>query len=484
MRKRQRGSITIFSVVAILVVTGFLLTLLEGARRLELQRSADMRSEMAVEAAFANYSTALWETYHLLGCKSADMEQVITKSAGSGYSEKEYGTNFLLLKLQSVNVKSYTLLTDADGAAYIHAVSSYMKNNILYEAAKLIYNQYESIKYLLESGKADDTAIENALESLEELENMGEAEATDENSVSQKTSVTQKSSATQKKSEEKNPLEDIQRVQKTQLLELVVPDTTKLSEAEYDMSEFVSKRKLSSGKNSHVAKTDWLDRVLLQQYLLTYFADYSNPKEGRGLSYELEYLIGGRDNDIENLRTVVNELLLIREAANFVYLLTDIEKTEQANLVALALAGVTANPTIIEVVKIGLLVAWAFAESVLDVRALLQGKKIPLIKSREVWTLALENVGKISEEYLVAKESALGISYKTYLGILLLFQKDNRLAYRAMDVQEITLQKTGGGVQMDELVVNMKASVTYQGAPVFVSLKKYQIVAEAAYGYY
>lgn len=482
MRKRQQGSITIFSVVALLVVTGFLLTLLEGVRGQELKRSANLRTEMALEAAFANYSTTLWETYHLLGCNRSDMEQGITQSAESGYSEKEYGTNLLLLKFHSVKLKSYTLLTDGEGKAYMHAVSSYMQNNILYETAKQIYNQYESIKYLLDSGKADDSAIEDALESLQELENMEESET--EGSVSQKSSVTLGISAEQKKEEKKNPLEDIKRMQKTQLLELVVPDTTKLSEAEYDMSKAVSKRKLLSGKNSQVEKTDWLDRVLLQQYLLTYFADYSNLKEGRGLSYELEYLIGGRDNDIENLRTVVNELLLIREAANFMYLLTDIEKVEQANLVALTLAGITANPTIIEVVKIGLLAAWAFAESVLDVRALLQGKKIPLIKNRELWTLALENVGKISEDYLVAKESKLGISYKTYLGILLLFQKDNRLAYRAMDVQEITLQKTGGGVRMDELVVEAKATATYQGVPVFVSRNKYQLAADAVYGYY
>lgn len=205
----------------------------------------------------------------------------------------------------------------------------------------------------------------------------------------------------------------------------------------------------------------------------------------------MEYLIGGRDNDIENLRVVVNYLLLIREAANLVYLFADMEKVQQAQLLAIALAGATANPAIIEVVKIGLLAAWAYAESVLDVRALLEGKKIPLIKSKDTWTLALENIGSISQEYMVAKESKLGLSYSTYLGILLMFPTDKELAYRAMDVQEITLQKTAGSLRMDQLVVSSKAEVIYEYAPIFMSLKSvkatrnwnYQISTTVDYGY-
>lgn len=37
----------------------------------------------------------------------------------------------------------------------------------------------------------------------------------------------------------------------------------------------------------------------------------------------------------------------------------------------------------------GILAAWAFCESVLDLRALLDGDKIPLIKSDTSWTSSL-----------------------------------------------------------------------------------------------
>ena len=482
---KQRGSITLFAVLSMLLVMGFLLTLLEGVRVKELHRMAGLRTQMAVEAVFANYSTVLWENYHLLGCSLEAAEELILQSADSNGAGYNMGVNFLLLELEDMEIGGCTLITDGNGAAYMHAVSSYMKRNILYETAKMIFNQYDSIKHLLDSNQKDGTEIEKALEGLEALEAA-------ENVSNQNTGSSAQSQGTAGGNQkEENPLEEVQRVQKTQLLELVVPDTATLSTSQYDMSQAVSKRTLNEGWNCSIEETEWLDRVLLQQYLLTYFADYSNPQSDRGLQYELEYLIGGADSDIENLRTVVNGLLLIRETANFVYLMSDSDKVLQVELLATILGGVTAQPELIEVVKIGLLLAWAFAESVLDVRALLQGKKIPLIKGEDTWTLALENIGTLEEEYLVAKESEMGISYKTYLGILLLLQEDKQLAYRAMDVQEISMQAKNTSMRMDNLVVRMRVTNTYSAAPVFCSFKTqkisggwdYRISATAEYGY-
>lgn len=500
---RQKGSITLFALLSIVLIIGFLFTLLEGSRITELRRLAQLRTDMALESVFANYNSVLWESYHLLGCNQDEAEAIITESANSGYSAVDYGVNLLRLELQEIEIQGYTLLTDADGAAYIQAVSSYMSRNVLYETAKLLYNQYEAIKKLLDTSSLTGTEIEDALESLEEIENpqasaqsyagrSGKGHAlSGTNSDTESLQQDSKQRTTEQEVEIENPLTEIQRLQKTQLLELVVPDTDDLSEAEYDMSQAVSKRELRSGVNSDVEETDWLDRVLLQQYLLTYFADYTNPKEGRALCYELEYLIAGKDNDIENLRTVVKELLLIRETANFAYLLADEAKLLQAQALATVLAGATASVAIVEVVKLGLLLAWAFAESVLDVRALLQGKTIPLIKSLDTWTLAIENIGSLGEGYLTAKESKLGISYTTYLGILLLLQSDQSLAYRAMDVQEISMQTADSSIRMDDLVVHMQITNTYQCAPVFASLRtrngkngwNYKISTEAAYGY-
>ena len=467
MKRRHTGGITVFVVLSLSLVVSCLLALLEGARSYELRALASLRTQLGIEAPFANYNSCLWKNYRLLGNSVDQMESLMETYAGGGYDEMEYGTNLLLLKLHDVELQEYTLLTDGDGVAYINAVSAYMDENILYESAKSIYNQYQAIKKLVENNSSDGTEIEDALKGLEELKNVSRGGV------------------------QKNPLETIEKLQKTQLLELVVKDTDELSQLEYDLDEAVSFRELQKGKESKFEETGWLDRVFLQQYLLTYLADYTNPSPNRGLNYELEYLVGGKNNDIENLREVVNQLLLIRESANLAYLFSDVEKCETAGALAWALAGATANVAIVEVVKIGILVAWAFGESVLDVRALLLDKKIPLIKSRDTWTLGIENLDQIGTEYMVAKESAYGIPYKTYLGVLLLFQQENKLAYRAMDIQEMTLKKSEGSVALDQLVVRAKVKMVYEYTPIFYSFQNAlknegcnQIVVTETYGYY
>lgn len=51
------------------------------------------------------------------------------------------------------------------------------------------------------------------------------------------------------------------------------------------------------------------------------------------------------------------------------------------------IGGITLTPEVIEGVEKGILAAWAFCESVLDLRALLDGDKIPLIKGSDTsWT--------------------------------------------------------------------------------------------------
>ena len=55
-------------------------------------------------------------------------------------------------------------------------------------------------------------------------------------------------------------------------------------------------------------------------------------KEGALLTYQIEYILSGKSSDLENLRTVVNRLLILREAANFVYLICDTDKKQRRSL--------------------------------------------------------------------------------------------------------------------------------------------------------
>ena len=350
-----------------------------------------------------------------------------------------------------------------------------MKDNILYETVKEIVNQYESIRSMLEAGGVEMEYLDAALEEIEKL--------TADNGGSSVGSAGKSS-----------VLSKVKRWMEDAVLKLYWEEIDVLSDAQIETSRDIYSRTLEEGTELSDMEITWLDRVLFQQYLLTYFSSFQNVKSGRGLNYELEYLIGQKENDKENLLVVCEKIMAIREAANLLYLVSDAEKMQQAHTMALAIGGGSANAAIIETIRWGILAAWAFGESVLDVRALLADKKIPLVKESDTWTLQLENIGKLEEGFQMAKESELGIGYATYVGTLLLLESDENIAMRSLNLQEATIRniKKNSDFRIDSLVVWAEGEINYKYAPVFPFLEvlhaknrwEYKMCARKEYGYY
>lgn len=478
---RCNGSITLFSAIALLLVTAALFSLLEGVRFTELHRFADLQTEAALESAFANYNESLWQNYHLLGMEQKEAGEILLETAnGRTWSD---GANLLAFQVEEGALREYTLLTDGQGSVFLKSVSSYMKNNLLYETAKEIYNQYESIKNLMNTSQMDLSDIDEALEEIQSIPKSQEM-----------TSV-----GTSGKNENENTnvisiLEGAKKWKENGMLELFFEDTSKLSECKMDSRNDLFSRELVVGSEGKGEEISWLERILLQQYLLTYLSSCGEPKEGRALLYEVEYLLGQKSSDKENLMAVITRILAIREAANFLYLLSDPIKMQQLEAMALTLGSSSLNPLVIEVIKLGIMTAWAFGESILDIRALLAGKKVPLLKSSDTWTLELENMELVSQKFSTAKESEWGLSYENYLGILLLFMEEKELAMYTMNVQEATIRKNSGNLDfgMDSLIVQAEAQICYGYNPVFPFLRvidaekrwEYKIWTEKNYGYY
>lgn len=453
----RKGSITIFATLSMVLVLAVLFALLEGMRFQEIRRISQSQTELSLESFFAKYETDLWKKYHLLGSDDTMMLELIKESASAREKATEYGLNLFQTQVKDIQINSTTRITDGGGVAFIHAVSSYMETQVLYETLKSIYNQYEAIRSLIQSGEINRSSIEEALENIQSLQSQMQAQNGSDSTAIE--SETEDENINQTLQVE-NPLETIKNLQKMGVLELLISDTSVLSKKQIQEKALVSNRELQKGNNPSIQETDWLDKVLFQQYLLSYFSNYCDSKENTSLSYELEYILNGKFQDIENLKLVAQQLIGIREVLNFLYLMSNVKAQEEAGLLAIALVGASVNPVIIETIKIGILTAWAFGESILDVRALLHGKKIPLIKSNDTWTLALADLGAIVQTNLMSKESAVGISYTDYLGILIFFQNENNQAMHAMDLQE-------SGFQMDKLCIQADVTVTYTYHPIF-----------------
>src|SRR5699024_11375654 len=63
-----------------------------------------------------------------------------------------------------------------------------------------------------------------------------------------------------------------------------------------------------------------------------------------------------------------------------------------------------------------LLAAWAYGESIMDLRALAAGKKVPAIKTKETWKLSLSNLLKLGTSEDAGTDSGEddGTDYEDY----------------------------------------------------------------------
>lgn len=174
--------------------------------------------------------------------------------------------------------------------------------------------------------------------------------------------------------EVENPIPVIRKVRKMGLLDLVVPAEKGISDASVNKKTLASERTLQTGLEMNTnlqSDNSYTSGILFGQYLLNKLGNYTQPASS-GLRYQVEYILGGKSSDRENLKSVAAKLLLIRQGVNMAYLIADGGKRIQIEALSLAIASSFLIPPAAVVIEAALMFCWAFAESILDVRELLQ----------------------------------------------------------------------------------------------------------------
>lgn len=475
----KKGSITIFASLSMMLVASFLFAMLESARYYGLQTYIKQKSPLITESVFAEYHAKLWEDYHLLFLDGAyggtefstskvagRASQIAKNNLTAPYSNGLWREQDLFqLNLDEVSVESYALATDCGGDFFLAQVTDYMKQNIPVESAKAIYDRIEKGRDKEEEGESANLTIEKANNLLN-----GEEEETEKGIKTEKGTKAEKEAKTG--GEAQNPMEYVLQIKENAILGTVVEDTSKLSECSIPKNQSLLERDCEKGNKAYENQSDWYEKILLELYLKTYFSSYTNPMEGHALAYELEYIVGGKQSDRENLEQIVERLMLVREAANVASLLSDTKKVAEAETLALAVAGFTGNPAVVKTVQIGIVGAWAYIESILDIRTLLQGGKISLIKSKSEWTSELLNMVSLITENAKAKECKNGCTYTDYLLQFLFFMKEREQAFRAMDLMEhnLQLEQMYQNSRMDHMIVAADFQYRYAAQPLFWKL--------------
>ena len=80
-------------------------------------------------------------------------------------------------------------------------------------------------------------------------------------------------------------------------------------------------------------------------------------------------------------------------------------------------------PEAAEAVKQLILLAWAAGEGVIDIRSLLSGNKVPLVKTSDNWQLTLASLFTlgIGDDGISGADAEEGITYKEYLRAFFVF---------------------------------------------------------------
>lgn len=160
---------------------------------------------------------------------------------------------------------------------------------------------------------------------------------------------------------------------------------------------------------------------------------------------EIEYIISGKASDEKAGKSVENDLILLRNGMNLVYLYSSEEKR---TAVAAAAQAATPGPAT-AVTEALIMETWAYLEAKNDLKILIDNKPVRFMKYDENWAVSLENVinmlfGEEEAEdentgYIRPKQME-GMKYEDYLRILVGIVPEETRILRMMDIIQINMK--------------------------------------------
>lgn len=472
---RVKGVITVYLTMIFLVVVAVIFTTIESARIQTTRMLAETAVDSALESLLAGYQRELYEEYDLFFFQGNFGEGRIKQEKITGKIEEymDYtihpnrdvkidNTDFYQMNTESISLTQIALATDDGGKVFREQAIDYMRSKMGVGVIEALKNDYEWASNNLNQSNgyiSKKQETEEALILFEDEKAKADEEKQEESNAAK---------------EQYNPTVQVDNIRSTGILELMYQDSSKLSQNSVDLSKMPSKRTLNKGNGLEQYENGMVANILFQSYLMEKFPHAASETESSkdNLTYQLEYLLIGKEHDIDNLKGVVNQLLLVREGANFAYLLTDAGKVAEAYSAATLLVGYTCLPMLVEATKYAILLSWAYAESVIDVKVLLSGEKTALVKNAENWRTTLLNIGELANMDVKEMGDNDGISYETYLRMLLMMANQDELTMRALDLIEIQMKsKTSDNqFQVDDLVAVIQADVKVNTKSIFLSL--------------
>lgn len=488
----EKGQITVFLSLLLIVLIGFSFVVVEGVSSYSASALGEDAVKNAGENILANYDRELFNKYHIFFLDPREKNYILSDGK-AGVDQYFSGNSFFNVFCNSLEMTEEVSAVEEDGLYLKYEIREWMK----YRQEEKMKDALKQLINNVKKNNADRKEYQNEVEedtgNIEQSEeNKAEEDKAEEETVSQEA---QKGRTTWKEIKEA-----LQLLTKTGILFYVSDHPEQLSrksipegnlpsrakkreQEEYKVEEFLFSESGLKGIKSMLSvdfsiNTDsilWTKENYIVPYIEECFLDYSeegreekNDVQEQVLAYEKEYLIKGQPSDLDNLKRVANDILLLRFINNYIFTGRDAEIQSQVNLMASALTGVVGIPQTAKAVQIMLRAALSYGESLLELHTLFEGGEISLTKDRGNWNLELKTMVKQLKEKKTVKKGRHNISYKDYLKVLL-FMKGNStiLCYRMMDIMQENIACKEAGFLMENCLFSYK----WKGSLSFGSVK-------------
>lgn len=443
----RRGYLTVYLSLTLMILLSLILTLIEGARINATRLNALCAADISINSVLSEYNRELFEQYDLLFvdmtyCGSAGgIEAVRARLAyylteNLDNSTPMMSRDLLGMKLTSADILEYALATDNNAEAVLRQVADYMDTTL----KGVLISGIDDLTSDLAGGGFDYDTESRRHEVQGEIDSIGLPVVENEEGELEEIPLN-------------NPADNVESIRNAGILGMVLDDTSSISRTRTSLDEYLSHRSLISG-NGISDEERSLGRsagpLTYDEYLFDKCGYYNHLKEGSLLSYEIEYVIKGNDSDWDNLEAVCRTLSLWREGANFIYLCNDAGKIAEAEALAMSLAAVIMMPELAEPVKWAILLAWAYVEALQDIRILLDGDGVPVVKTAETWHTDISCLFH-PKGAIRSYPGQAGAKYGSYLKTMLILTSFSGVLPRSLDIMEMDVRLTAGngGFKMD-----------------------------------
>lgn len=199
---------------------------------------------------------------------------------------------------------------------------------------------------------------------------------------------------------------------------------------------------------------------------------------------EVEYILSGMKNQQKNTYAVEVQILLVRFALNTLAIYMDSEKVTQALVTAEAIAGITVFG--VPIIQTMILLGWAMAEAVTDVKLIMDGGKVSLYKIKGDWFLDSTTVFKDFAKAAAGQAGKAAIDFgESRLEDLtenaiekidkMLEKKVSNVVDKAFAPLELGINSSGGTLEnlSKEVLNNVDTIVEESQSNTYLELQKY-----------